>query len=161
MSSYLNQELGFDEVRWATTRRTSYDSRQSFQGVPRKVLLPSGTRLYRLVHLVNGNYFDGVWWMPKDVFDALRADANQAQHGGGRLFRNYVAQYMALPKGNFQLSVVEIELTRNVYAWVGQSAALFERPGGMQQVFLPYLGDRGQPGTSSNARAVHTYWLRF
>jgi len=70
-------------------------------------------------------------------------------------------KYMALPKGNFQLSVVEIELTRNVYAWVGQSAALFERPGGMQQVFLPYLGDRGQPGTSSNARAVHTYWLRF
>jgi len=142
-------------------RRTSYDSRQSFQRAPRKVLLPPGTRLYRLVHLVNGNYFDGVWWVPKDVFDALRADANQAQHGGGRLFRNYVAQYMALPKGNFQLSVVEIELTRNVYAWVGQSAALFGRPGGMQQVFLPYLGDRGQPGTSSNARAVHTYWLRF
>jgi hypothetical protein len=97
MSSYLNQELGFDEVRWTTTRRTSYDSRQSFQGAPRKVLLPPGTRLYR-VHLVNGNYFDGVWWMPRDVFDALRADANQAQHGGGRQFRNYVAQYMALPK---------------------------------------------------------------
>ena len=161
MPSYLNQGLGFDEVRWATMRRISYDSRQSFQSPPRKVLLPQRTRLYRLVHFANGNYFDGVWWMPKDVFDALRADANQAQHGGGRLFRNYVAQYMALPNGNSQLSVIEIELTQKVYAWVGQSASLFGRPGGMEQVFLPYLGDRGRPSTSSNARLVHTYWLRF
>jgi hypothetical protein len=86
---------------------------------------------------------------------------NQAGHGGGRLFRNYVAQYMALPSGSYQLCVVEIELVQPVYAWGGPSSALFDRPGGMRQIFLPNLADRGDPRTSSHARLVHTYWLRF
>ncbi|MGI8744297.1 MAG: hypothetical protein ACR2NN_17325 [Bryobacteraceae bacterium] len=162
MPKYLNQELAFDEVRWATMRKTSrYDSRASFKGGPNKTLLPAGTRLYRLVHLVTGRYFDGVWWIPKEVFLELHDDANRSGHGGGRLFRNYVAQYMALPSGNFQLCVIEIALTDSVYAWVGPSAPLFERPGGMQQVFLPNLGERGDPRTSSHAKLVHTYWLKL
>lgn len=161
MAQYLNQELGFDEVRWATTRKTSYDSRRSFQGTPQKLLLQPGTRLYRLVYMVTGRYFDEVWWMPKTVFDELHDDVNRSGHGGGRLFRNYVAQYMALPSGSFQLCVVEIEILRGVYAWVGASSALFDRPGGMEQVFLPNLADRGNPRTSSHASLVHTYWLRF
>ena len=166
---YLNQEFDFDEVRWATMRKlkdiagrpTSYDSRQSFHGAPKKLLLPAGTLLYRLVYLPTGQYFDGVWWMPKDVFDELHQDANRAGHGSGRLFRNYVAQYMALPSGDFQLSVVEIQLTKSVYAWVGKSAELFGRPGGLDQVFLPNLAERGAPLYSSYARLVHTYWLKF
>jgi hypothetical protein len=161
MPQYLNQEFGFDEVRWATTRKTSYDSRRSFQSGPQKVLLPPGTRLYRLVYIVTGKYFDEVWWMPKEVFEELHNDVNQAGHGGGRLFRNYVAQYMALPSGNYQLCVVEIELVQPVYAWGGPSSTLFDRPGGMRQIFLPNLADRGDPRTSSHARLVHTYWLRF
>jgi hypothetical protein len=158
---YLNQNLDFDEVRWATMRKTSYDSRRSFQGAPEKVLLPVGTRLYRLVPIVTGKYLDEVGWMPSDVFEELHNDANKAGHGGGRLFRNYVAQYMALPSGDFQLCVVEIELVQPVYAWGGLSSPLFERPGGMQQIYLPYLADRGEPRQSSNARLVHTYWLQF
>ena len=161
MPKCLNQDLGFDEVRWATTRRTSYDTRASFQGAPKKTLLPLKTKLYRLMPLANGQYFNGVWWMPEDVYTELRNDANQSAHGGGRLFRNYVAQYMALPSGGNQLCVVEIELTKNVYAWVGHSAPLFNRPGGMEQVYLPNLYDRGNPATSSHARLVGTYWLRF
>jgi hypothetical protein len=161
MPQYLNQELGFDEVRWATMRKTSYDSRQSFQLPFRKVLLPVGTRLYRLVYLVAGKYFDEVWWMPKAVFEELHNDANRAGHGGGRLFRNYIAQSMALPSGSFQLCVVEIELVQPVYAWEGPSSPLFDRPGGMQQIFLPNLADRGAPRQSSHARLVHTYWLKF
>ena len=82
MPQYLNQELGFDEVRWATMRKTSYDSSRSFQGAPEKTLLPVGTRLYRLVPIVTGKYFDEVWWMPRDVFEELHNDANKAGHGG-------------------------------------------------------------------------------
>jgi hypothetical protein len=161
VSNYLNQDLGFDEVRWATMRKSSYDSRAAFQGAPEKKLLLPGTRLYRLVPLTNGKYFDGVWWIPKTTFDELHDDANRSQHGGGRLFRNYLAQYMALPSGAGQLCVVEIELSASVYAWVGQSSPLFGRPGGMQQVYLPNLCDRGDPRTSTYARLVHTYWLKF
>jgi hypothetical protein len=161
LSTHLNQELGFDEVRWATMRKTSYDSLASFAGPPQKKLLLAGTRLYRLVNLVNGRNFDSAWWMPQSAFDELHDDANGSSHGGGRLFRNYVAQYFALPTGSTQLCVVEIELTQSVYAWVGHSAGLFDRPGGMEQVFLPNLGERGNPRTSLHARVVHTYWLKF
>jgi hypothetical protein len=147
VGTYLNQTLGFDEVRWATTRSrrdstmrsTSYDSRASFQGTPRKELLPAGTVLYRLVPLLTGRYFDSVWWMPEATFSELHDDANRSSHGGGRLLRNYVAEFMALPSGSSQLCVVEITLTKPVYAWVGRSAPLFNRPGGMEQVFLPNL----------------------
>jgi hypothetical protein len=161
MGDYLNQALGFDEVRWATMRKTSYDSRQSFQGSPEKKLLPVGTHLYRLVPLTTGLYFDAVWWMPQSVFAELHDDANRSLHGGGRLFRNYVAQFMALPSGSKQLCVVEIQLTKPVYAWVGHSAALFGRPGGMDQVYLPNLAERGNPRMSGDASLVRTYWLKF
>ena len=99
--------------------------------------------------------------LPKCTFDELHDDANRSQHGGGRLFRNYVAQYMSLPSGDYQLSIVEIELTESVYAWVGLSKPLFGRPGGMEQVFLPNLANRGEPRTSACARVVRTYWLKF
>ncbi len=160
MPTYLNQDLGFDEVRWATMRKTSYDSRASFQGAPEKKLLRAGTRLYRLLNLATGKYFNSVWWIPEAVFSELHDDANRAAHGGGRLFRNYVGQYMATPSGT-QLCVAEIELKESVYAWVGQSSPLFGKPGGMEQVFLPNLSDRGSPGTSMYARLVRTYWLKF
>lgn len=158
---YLNQTLGFDEVRWATLRKTSYDSRASFQGPPQKTLLCAGTHLYRLVPLANGQYFDSAWWMPEGTFLALHDDANRSSHGGGRLFRNYVAEFMALPSGSSQLCIVEIELTSPVYSWVGRSAPLFDRPGGMDQVFLPNLPERGNPRVSMSAKVVRTYWLKF
>lgn len=161
MADYLNQEFGFDEVRWATMRKTSYDSRASFQGAPVKTLLPSGTRLYRLVKLANGDYFGSAWWVPERTFLELHNDANRSAHGGGRLFRNYIAQYLALPSADTQLCVVEIALTASVYAWLGQSSPLFDRPGGVPQVFLPNLSDRGSAWSSSHAMVTHTYWLKF
>jgi hypothetical protein len=159
--SYLNEELGFDEVRWATMRKTSYDSRAAFQGGPVKTLLPPGTRLYRLVNLATGRNFDSPWWMPESTFMELHDDANRSSHGGGRLFRNYIAQYLSLPSADRQLCVVEIALTASVYAWVGQSSPLFDRPGGVPQVFLPNLSDRGTTWTSSHAMVTRTYWLKF
>lgn len=161
MSAYLNQNLGFDEVRWATMRKTSYDSRAAFLGSPEKRLLPFGTRLFRLVNMVTGNYFDSAWWIPEAVFSELYEDANRSTHGGGRLFRNYVAQYMAVPSGSTQLCVVEIQLVNSVYAWIGRSSPLFDRPGGMEQVYLPNLSDRGVPRASTHARLLRTYWLKF
>jgi hypothetical protein len=161
MLAFLNQDLGFDEVRWATLRKISYDSRLSFQAQPQKTLLPKGTHLFRLVNMVTGTYFDAVWWIPETVFRALHDDADRSAHGGGRLFRNYVAQYLALPSGGTQLCAVEIQLTTPVYAWVGRSSPLFDRPGGMEQVYLPNLADRGSPRTSAHAKLVRTYWLKF
>jgi len=161
MEAALNQSLGFDEVRWATMRKTSYDTRLSFQGMPIKTLLPLGTKLFRLMRLAAGSYFDGVWWMPEAVFRELHETADRSTHGSGRLFRNYVTQAMALPVGDVQLCVAEIELTRGVYGWVGKSAPLFERPGGLEQVFLPNLAERGNPGSSVVAKVVRTYWLKF
>jgi hypothetical protein len=143
--TYLNQSLGFDEVRWATTRKTSYDSLVAFAGNPVKQALPVGVRLFRLLRLATGAYFDGVWWMPEDVFTELQNDA----------------KFMALPSGNSQLCVVEIELTKQVYGWVGKSSPLFGRPGGMEQVFLPNLQDRDYPRSSLHAKVVRTYWLKF
>lgn len=158
---YLNQALGFDEVRWATMRKTSYDSRQSFRGIPEKKLLPAGTLLYRLLPLTTGIYFDAVWWMPEKVFRELHDDVNRSAHGGGRLFRNYVAEFLALPSGNKQLCVVEIQLVKPAYAWVGTSASLFGRPGGVEQVYLPNLAERGNPRSSADSKLVRTYWLKF
>jgi hypothetical protein len=57
----LNQDLGFDEVRWATMKKTSYDSLRSFQGSPTKTRLFKGTALFRLVGLVGPRPFDGTW----------------------------------------------------------------------------------------------------
>lgn len=172
MALYLNQDLQFDEVRRArtvalrgeardgTTRSTSYDARASFDGTPVRTLLPTETVLYRLVPLATGTYFADPWWMPKKVFEELHNDAAGSRHGGGRLFRAYVTQHLALPAAS-QLCIVEIELTQPVYAWVGNASALFNRTGGMEQVFLPNLANRGDPRSSRHARLVRTYWLRF
>ena len=157
----LNQDLGFDEVRWAISRRVSYDSGLSFVGSPNKTRLSQGTHLFRLVHMMGAHPFDGVWWMPKQVFEEILRDANQAQHGGGALFRNYVAEALALPSGSYQLNVIEIELTQDVYAWAGRAARLFGRPGGVEQVFLPNLPAPGSPRDSLVAKLVHSYWLKF
>ncbi|MEZ5353108.1 MAG: hypothetical protein R2762_10775 [Bryobacteraceae bacterium] len=157
----LNQELGFDEVRWATMRKISYDARRSFRGAPVKQVLHPGTRLFRLIPIANGRHFDGRWWMPEAAFQAVQDDAARAVHGGGALFRNYVAEYLALPSGGKQLCVVEVALTQPVYAWVGKTAPLGARPGGLEQVYLPNLAERGDPAWSLNARVVHTYWLKL
>lgn len=91
-------------------RKTSYDSRQSFSGTPEKKLLPAGTHLYRLVPLTTGMYFGAVWWMPESVFTELHDDANRSAHGGGRLLRNYIARFMALPSPGNQPCVAEASI---------------------------------------------------
>jgi hypothetical protein len=95
------------------------------------------------------------------VFRELHDDANRSAHGGGRLFRNYVAEYLALASADTQLCVVEMRLTTSVYGWTGRSSPLLDRPGGMEQVYSPNLTDRGSPRISSHATLGRTYWLMF
>ncbi len=171
MATYLNQQFSFEELRWASIKppkahlakksNRTYDAQGSFQGIPVKSLLPLETLLYRLVNLVDGNYYASPWWMPRDTFAELLDDASKSATASGRLFRNYAAQYLSLPSGDNQLSIVEIELTSNVYAWIGNTSPLFHRPGGMAQVFLPNLANRGNPRISSHARVSNTFWLKF
>jgi hypothetical protein len=63
--------------------------------------------LYRLVSILTGIYFDAVWWIPGHTFQELHTDANRSAHCGGRLFRHYVAEYMAMPSGNTHLFVLD------------------------------------------------------
>ncbi len=163
--AYLNQEMQFDEVRWATYRKASYDARLSFTGEPRKVLLPARTRLCRLVPLFGGNPFESPWWMPKETFESMIGVNQRAAHGSGAQLRNLLVEGLALPSNN-QLSVVVIELDTPVFAWQGLASRLKlregkDRPGGLMQIYLPRLGERGQPGWSPYAHLLETYWIKF
>ena len=161
MSQYLNHELGFDEVRWATMRKTSYDVKKSFEKVPEKIVLHEGTLLYRLIQFPTGKYFDAVWWMPKVVFDRIRNDTNRNPKGDGQVFREIAGRLLALPSASTQLGAVEIELVRPVYVWSGGAFGLFDNDGGVPQIYLPHLALPGDPQFSLHARVVRTYWLRF
>ncbi len=156
----LNANLEFDEVRWRTTRKASYDSQLSFVGGGRKTLLPAGTKLFRLVPLPNGDYFHGQWWMPEKTFNQLKNQTNRASHGGGRLLRNQIVQGLALPSAN-QLCVIEIELVANVFGWSGIASGLFDKHGGLEQIFLPNLPRSGDPTFSDHAKISGTFWLKF
>ncbi len=163
--AYLNQDLQFDEVRWSTDGKSSYDARLSFAGEPRKVLLPAGRQLYRLVPLFGGNPFESPWWMPEETFESMIGVNQRAAHGGGAQLRNLIVEGLSLPSNN-QLSVVVVKLDKPVFAWQGLASQLRvrdgkERPGGLAQIYLPRLGERGEPGWSPYAHLVRTYWLKF
>ncbi len=169
----LNQELGFDQVRWAIAHsaheRTSYDTKKSFLGIPVKQRLEPPAKLFRLDYIAAGRQFLEVWWMREPVFQSLVAQA----HRDPAMFRQNAEAGHALPpvtskplknpKGPIEvfdrLSATEIQLTQPVYAWVGIASKLFDKPGGLEQVFLPNLHERGNPGFSDHARIVRTYWI--
>lgn len=161
MGRYLNSDMTFEEVRWRISRQFSPDFLPSFDGSPVKRLIKEGTVLCRLIWIPNETVLEGVWWMPKKLFDQLRNDNNNSVHGSGRQLRNYIAQALSLPSGNYQLSIAEIELMQPVYGWEGMAAPLFKRPGGSSQIYIPNLSEPGNPGHSLHARILRTYWLRF
>ncbi|MGD9587739.1 MAG: hypothetical protein AB7Q37_08395 [Pyrinomonadaceae bacterium] len=161
MGRYLNSDMGFEEVRWRISRDISPDFLPSFDGTPVKCLLKDGTSLVRLIWVPTETVLEGVWWMPRKVFDQLRNENNQAEHGSGRQLRTYIGQALSLPSANYQLSVAEIELVQPVYGWEGLAAPLFGRPGGSKQFYIPNLSEPGNPRHSLHARVLRTYWLRF
>ncbi|MEO7146135.1 MAG: hypothetical protein ABI165_21785 [Bryobacteraceae bacterium] len=151
----LNQEFGFDEVRWAISRATrSYDTKIAFLGAPVKTRLEPREVLFRLDSMAAGRQFLEVWRMREAVFRSLIL---QARSGSGGL-RSAAENGLALPSRE-RLSVTEIELIQPVCAWVGAANSLFGKPGGSEQVFLPNLYARGNPRTSSCAKLRRTYWI--
>lgn len=162
----LNQEFGFDEVRWAVSRRTSYDVGSGFTGTPRKSRLEAGAKLYRLDLLADGKHFLQVWWTPEEVYRKLLRQGEKTSEA----FRQRAEAALALPKPRTRplqgtpetldrLTVTEIELTQPVYAWTGMTRPLFGQPGGVGQVYLPNLCLSENPRFSAHARLVRTYLL--
>jgi len=157
---YLNEEHSFHDVRYPISRRLSpYDVSLSFLGEPRKELLAPGARLLRLDYQEAPiwDVFAKVWWMKREVFERLLANAESA-----RDLRLQWQHGQAMPKSpaGVRTLVIEIEITQPVYAWVGLARSLFGKPGGLEQVYLPNLShDRIGPNRSRYARLVRTYTL--
>mgnify|MGYP000212259552 CR=1 FL=1 len=153
----LNEEYSFHDVRHPHNARSrlDYDVELSFTGEPEKVRLEAGTRLLRLDFPIVSGIFMKTWWMKREVFDSLLDSPDAAtlrrewQHG------------QAMPKASkgVRTLVVEIQLTEPVYAWVGRTAPLFNKQGGLEQVYLPNLARGAGPDHSAHARLLHTYTL--
>lgn len=163
MERLLNHQLDFGAAKIEVVRqkRLSYDPSRSFRGPITKMRLERGTSLYRLIGVVNGEYFDDFWWIPAKTFDQARREAFATPSANGSIFRQYIAETLALPRGDYQLSVVQIELTQPVYAWVGKASSLFFRSGGAEQVFLPNLSEPRDARRSPYAKVTRTFWLQF
>lgn len=135
----------------------SYDVGLSFVTHPDKILLDVGTILLRLDFPVNLALFMGVWWMRREVLEGLLrgADADSAA------LRREWQHAAAMPKASkgVRTSIVEIALTRQVYAWIGKASPLFNKKGGVEQVFLPNLARGAGPNRSDFARLLKTYTL--
>ena len=159
----LNQELGFDQVRWAFMHSAhgpaSYDTRKAFLGAPVKRRLEAPTRLFRLDYITRGQQFLEVWWMREPVFQSLVA---QAGNDPAR-FRQSAEAGHALPPVKSKpipnsggpievydrLSVTEIELVQPVYAWVGLARGLFDRPGASSRCFCQICTCAVIPGSAT------------
>jgi hypothetical protein len=153
----LNEEYSFHDVRYAISRRISYDTETAFVGLPQKVRLDSGTLLSRLDFPVVLDLFMKVWWMKSA---ALQAILQGAGPGAADLRREWQHQ-QAMPKAakGVRTQIIEITLIQPVYAWIGQASPLFHKPGGAEQVYLPNLGRRAGPNRSDFARLNRTYTL--
>lgn len=161
MENALNERVSFESVRWAINQSCGYDCKLTFSTPPNPSRFPEGTSLFRFVPIPTGRYFGDVWWITKDIFDMLRNGKHAYGNGGGGALQYYAAQGLAIPRGSSLLSVVEIQLVRPVFAWRGIAAAMNGEYGGLEQIFLPNLAERGNTRYSPHAKLVQTYWLQF
>jgi hypothetical protein len=138
-------------------RRISYDVELSFIGYPEKRLLSPGTVLVRLDFPVTFGVFMNVWWMRREVLDAI---LSSAELDAAALRREW-QHSTALPKAakGIRTQLVEIVLMEQVYAWVGKACPLFHKRGGAEQVYLPNLAKGSGPDRSYFARRAATYTL--
>jgi hypothetical protein len=67
----------------------------------------------------------------------------------------------ALPKPSkgVRTFVIEISLFQQAYGWIGPAREMFNKPGGVEQVYLPNLGQGHGPNKSDFAMLQHTYIL--
>jgi hypothetical protein len=138
-------------------RPISYDVELSFIGYPEKRLLYPGTVLVRLDFPVSFSLFMNVWWMRKEILDTI---LHSADPDAAALRREW-QHSTALPKAakGTRTQIVEIVLTEQVYAWVGKASPLFNKRGGVEQIYLPNLAKGTGPNRSDFARLQATYTL--
>ena len=137
--------------------RMSYDVELTFAGYPRKTLLQPGEVLARLDFPVNFALFANVWWMRREVLDALFSSADP----NASALRQEWQHSAALPKASkgTRTQIVEIILTEQVYCWVGMAGAAFNKRGGAEQVYLPNLSRGWGSSRSDYARLLRTSTL--
>ena len=138
-------------------RPISYDVELSFIDRPKKTLLPAGTVLFRLDFPVSLTLFMSVWWMRKEVLEAILHSANPDSAALRREWQHATA----MPKAarGTRTQIVQIVLTERVYAWVGTASPLFHKRGGAEQIYLPNLATGAGPNRSDFARLQATYTL--
>ncbi|MGP8248094.1 MAG: hypothetical protein ACLQVN_26720 [Bryobacteraceae bacterium] len=178
----LNEEYSFSDVRYLISskvgermrprdasgkepaaglppdiRAISYDVELTFLGVPEKKLLPNGTVLDRLDFPVSFALFMNVWWMRRKVLDTILHGVDS----GAAALRREWQHAAAMPKASkgTRTRIVEIVLTDQVYAWVGDASPLFHKRGGAEQIYLPNLAKGVGPNGSLFARLLNTYTL--
>jgi hypothetical protein len=153
----LNAEYNFADVRYAINGSVSYDVALSFDGYPRKVLLPVGTVLARLDSAQVFGIFAKVWWMDIEEFRKLLLLAEQTETP----LRTVWQHAQAMPKlwRGTRTEISEITLTRPVFAWHGGASPLFHKAGGALQYYLPNLSRGTGGGRSHAARLVATHTL--
>ena len=152
----LNEAESFQDVRYLINLGSD-DFQLSFVGLPRKTLLPAGTALIRLDFPIVFGVFMKVWWVEPDVWRRIV----QASDGSAASVRTECQRRLALPEAskNLRTQVFEIELTSAAFGWKGKTSALFGKPGGEEQVYLPNLSKGSGPYRSDFARLHYTYTL--
>jgi hypothetical protein len=157
----LNEEYSFDNVRYAITANSAYkrgyDVGASFVGRPAKTRLEPGTVLIRLDFEALQGLFLSPWWLRGEVLEALKQGALDDAQSLRRDWQHQTA--MPKAKKGFRTQVIEIEITSPVYAWVGPASALFHKPGGAEQIYLPNLAKGYGLNGSHFANLRHTYTL--
>jgi hypothetical protein len=178
----LNEAYSFDDVRYMISSKTgvrmrprdadgkpsppdlppdirqiSYDVGLSFNDDPKRRVLPSGTVLVRLDFPVTFSLFTNVWWMRREILQTILRSAGPDAAAVRREWQHSTA----LPKAarGTRTHIWEIVLTDQVYAWVGLASPLFNKRGGVEQVYLPNLAKGSGPNRSDFARLLATYTL--
>jgi hypothetical protein len=138
-------------------RPISYDVELSFIDYPKKTLLTAGTVLLRLDFPVTFALFMNVWWMKQQVLEKMLHSVDP----DATALRREWQHATALPKAakGTRTRIVEIILTEQVYAWVGEASPMFNKRGGAEQIYLPNLARGSGPNSSDFARLQATYTL--
>lgn len=146
----------FDFLRDATT-----DERAAFEGLPSRIALPAGTKLYRFLTPASNHVLPAKWWYPGDTFTALLRLASAAHCSLAEAARSRLAVTVAWNRDMSHLCVVLTKVP--IEAWRGaakyQPASKANREvlllGGFQQLFIPDLTLSASGLTSAVADLVY------
>jgi len=158
----LNQNLDWNQVLAAHP-----DYARAFRGMPVKTLIPQGQMLCRFITTeskkkgTRGNeVFLSPWWMDWRTTSAMLAHW-KTQHAGAK---DVIRARLAVTTQFSQEldSLVQIILTKPVYAWKGPARHQEDQAqgvtylGGGEQLYLPNLASDAQ-GLSSNVAYLHCF----